>query len=109
MQGDFEHVKMAVALRTARAAVGWSQDELARITGIPKTTIARFETLEGGLKAFQLSALISAYHAQGIEIELWRGDKVTIKIDSKALQSAQARLADINERRSDRRKKLSVT
>ena len=108
MQDSYEHAKMAVSMRTARAAVGWSQDELARVTGIPKTTIARFETMEGGLKAAQLAALINAYHSQGIEIELWRGDKVTIRIDAKALQFAQSRLTDINERRADRRKKLRV-
>ena len=81
MQVDFEHVKMAVALRTARAAVGWSQDELARVTGIPKTTIARFETMEGGLKAAQLAALINTYNSKGIDVEFLRGNKVTIKID----------------------------
>lgn len=106
MQDGFEHAKMAVALRTARAAVGWSQDELARVTGIPKTTIARFETMEGGLKAAQLATLINAYNVQGIDVEFLRGEKVTIKIEGKALRLAQARLTDINERRSDRRKKL---
>lgn len=106
MQVDFEHVKMAVALRTARAAVGWSQVELARITGIPKTTIARFETMEGGLKAWQLATLINTYNSKGIDVEFLRGDKVTIKINEHALRFSGHRLADDNERRSDRRKNL---
>ena len=106
MQVDFEHVKMAVALRTARAAVGWSQDELARVTGIPKTTIARFETMEGGLKAAQLAALINTYNSKGIDVEFLRGNKVTIKIDEDALRLSGHRMTDSNGRRSDRRKKL---
>jgi transcriptional regulator with XRE-family HTH domain len=106
MQVDFEHVKMAVALRTARAAVGWSQDELARVTGIPKTTIARFETMEGGLKAAQLATLINTYNSKGIDVEFLRGNKVTIKIDEDALRSSGQRMTDGNGRRSDRRKKL---
>jgi len=106
MQVDYEHVKMVVALRTARAAVGWSQDELAHVTGIPKTTIARFETMEGGLKAAQLATLINTYNSKGIDVEFLRGNKVTIKIDEDALRFSGRRLTDSNRRRSDRRKKL---
>lgn len=40
-----------VALRAARAAAGWSQEEFAQLMGVAKTTVARIETLEMSARA----------------------------------------------------------
>ena len=37
--------RIAVAIRTARTALGWSQQEFADRMGVAKSTIARIETL----------------------------------------------------------------
>ena len=65
MQENLDKIKLVVALRSARAAVGWSQEELAHELGIAKTTIARMETFEGGLRAEQLSQInVCRFHGR---------------------------------------------
>ncbi len=86
----------------ARAAVGWSQEELAAQLGIAKTTIARMETLEGNISAAQLSQLVNLYASHGIELQFMVGDEVRVRADNNALTQAQARLLDVTLRRSDR-------
>ena len=108
MQVDFEHVKMAVALRTARAAVGWSQDELSKLSGIPKITIARFETLEGDLKAEQLMKLLDLYGSMGAKLELSGGDGFSLTVEGRMINLAGERLEDNSNRRADRKKGQGV-
>ena len=57
MKDNLDTIKLVVALRCARAAVGMSQEEMADLLGIPKTTLARVETMEGSLRADQLSKI----------------------------------------------------
>jgi transcriptional regulator with XRE-family HTH domain len=99
-----DQIKLAVALRTARAAVGWSQEELAIHLGMAKTTIARMETLEGGLRADQLSAIVRLYKSVGVELEFMFSDEVIVRVDANGLVEAQRRLLDQNLRRADRKK-----
>jgi transcriptional regulator with XRE-family HTH domain len=99
-----DQTKLAVALRTARAAVGWSQEELAGHLGMAKTTIARMETVEGGLRADQLAAIVRLYKSVGVEIEFMYEDEVVVRIDAKGLVEAQRRLLDQNLRRADKKK-----
>lgn len=104
MQENLDKIKLVVALRSARTAVGWSQEEFAQRLGIAKTTIARMETLEGGLRADQLSLILRLYKSVGVTIDFMLGDDVTIRIDPAALRQAQARLENSEMRRSDRKK-----
>ena len=104
MQVLFEQAKSVVALRMARACLGWSQEELANKVGIAKTTLARFETLEGGLTAEQLTRLLRLYHQMGVSIEFITSDDVILRASPAALQHASERLQDVNLRRADRRK-----
>ena len=99
-----DSIKLAVALRMARTAVGWSQEELASNLGMSKTTIARMETMEGGLRADQLSAILRLYKSVGVELEFMLSDEVTVKISAQGLEEAQRRLLDQNLRRADRKK-----
>lgn len=104
----YQSVKLAVALRTARSLVGWSQDELAKLSGIPKITIARFETLEGNLKAEQLMKLLDLYSSIGAKLELSAGEGFTISVDSKMINLAGERFADDTKRRADRKQGRSI-
>ena len=97
-------VKLTVAMRTARSVVGWSQDELSRLSGIPKITIARFETLESNLKAEQLMNLLDLYGSVGANLELSEGDGLTLTFEGKMINLAGERLADNSNRRAERKK-----
>lgn len=96
--------KIAIALRMARAAVGWSQVELADRIGIAKTTLARFETLEGGLRADQLTQLLRLYKSVGLELDFLEPDRVSVQISEAGLKLALERFLDSELRRKDRRK-----
>lgn len=96
--------KIAIALRMARAAVGWSQVELADRIGIAKTTLARFETLEGGLRADQLTQLLRLYKSVGVELDFLGPERVSVHISEVGLQLALERFLDTGLRRKDRRK-----
>lgn len=104
MQDKLDEIKLVVALRMARAAVGWSQVEVAERLGIAKTTLARLETLDGGLRADQLAQMIRLYKSVGVEMDIFYEDQVTLKVDREALLEAKARLEDDNLRRTDRKK-----
>ena len=108
IQTHYQSVKLAVALRTARSVVGWSQDELSKLSGIPKITIARFETLEGNLKAEQLMKLLDLYGSMGAKLELSGGDGFTLTVEGRMINLAGERLGDNSNRRADRKKGREV-
>jgi len=101
---ELDQIRLVVALRAARAAAGWSQEELAKHLQIPKTTLARAELMEGGLRADQLAQIVRLYKSLGVELDFMLGDDVTIRIDTEGLKRAQERLQDETRRRSDRKK-----
>ena len=104
LQTPYQLVKLAVALRTARSVVGWSQDELSKLSGIPKITIARFETLEGNLKADQFMRLLDLYGSLGTKLELSEGNGFTLIVGAEVIKFAAKRLKDHGKRRADRKK-----
>lgn len=108
MQEDLGKIKLVVALRMARAAVGWSQEELATQLGIPKTTIARMETQDGGLSAEQLARVLKLYRTQGVELDFMYEDEVKCTVSPQALAVAQGRLDDDTLRRNDRKRALHI-
>ena len=97
-------VKIAVALRAARAFVGMSQVELAERTGIPKVTLARVETLEGSLKAEQFIRIIDFFASQGVSIDMRGSSGLNVTITNHLLDVAGKRLRDETRRRTDRRR-----
>jgi len=106
---ELDQIRLVVALRAARAAAGWSQEELAKHLGMPKTTLARAELMEGGLKADQLAQIVRLYKSLGVQMDFMLGDDVTLRIDPEGLKQAQARLQDESRRRSDRKKTSATT
>jgi transcriptional regulator with XRE-family HTH domain len=98
-----ESGKIAVALRTARAAVGWNQEEFAQLMGVAKTTVARIETLEMSARAEYLSKAIRLFREVGVEVDLSELDAVPIRVSMLAVAKAVGDLQDVNKRRKDRR------
>lgn len=55
-------------VKAARALLGWSQDELARSSGVSKPTIARLETADGELGGYAgtRDKILAALEAAGV-------------------------------------------
>jgi transcriptional regulator with XRE-family HTH domain len=102
MKEELDSIKLVVALRTARAIVGWSQVEFADKMKLSKSTVARLETKESDVSFTVLKKILSEYKKMGIEIELLYSDNLNISIEPKALEAFKARLQDEENRRSDR-------
>lgn len=98
-----ENVKIAVALRSARIALGWNQQEFADKMAVAKSTIARIETLEMTPKADFLTLALRTFRDAGVVIDLLYSDKIVFTVESTALQEAQSRLDSEQMRRSDRK------
>lgn len=47
-------------IKTRREAKGWTQEQLAEATGIHRVTIARYETVNGGMTLESAQRLASA-------------------------------------------------
>ena len=102
MQEELDAIKLVVALRTARAIVGWSQVEFADKMKLSKSTVARLETKETDVTFTVMKKILSEYKKMGIVIELLYSDNLNILIEPKALEAFKALLQDEENRRSDR-------
>jgi transcriptional regulator with XRE-family HTH domain len=100
---SLETGKIVVALRAARAAAGWSQEEFAQLMGVAKTTVARIETLEMSARAEYLSKALRLFNEAGIEVDMSQPDSVPIRVSMRAVAKAVDDLQDVNKRRKDRR------
>ena len=94
----------AMALRAARAAIGLSQVAFAERTGIPKTTIARFETLEGAITENQFALMQAVLAEFGVVMHLNGDAPARVEITGAAVDYAVKRLEDDRQRRADRGK-----
>ena len=102
MQEELDSIKLVVALRTARAIVGWSQVEFAEKMGLSKSTVARLETREADISFTVLKKILSEYKKMGIEIDLLYSANLDISIEPRALEAFRKQLHDEENRRSDR-------
>lgn len=98
-----EKIKIAVAIRAGRAAMGLGQIEFAEMLGVAKSTVARIETLEVHAKAEFLSKALTLFRQSGLNVDLFQGDKVTIEVSAQALVQAQSRMDTEEMRRTDRK------
>jgi transcriptional regulator with XRE-family HTH domain len=104
-----ETIKVAVALRAARTAIGWSQQEFADKLGVAKSTIARIETMESVASAVVLMRAMQLLREGGVTVDLLTGKELTFHVASVALEEAARRLQDEQRRRVDRKKKGGAT
>lgn len=108
MENTLDNGKIAVALRTARAAAGWNQQEFADRMGVAKSTIARIETLEMAAKGDLLLKAMRLFREVGIEVDLYAPTNLPILISDIAIAMAVDALADETRRRSDRRSGIAA-
>ena len=97
-------IKIAVAIRASRAAIGWNQQELADLLGIAKTTIARIETMEMKPSATFLIESMQLFKKYGVNISLF-DEGLSITFSDEAVSTAEGLLLDETKRRSDRKRK----
>jgi len=95
--------KVAVAIRTARAAAGINQQDFSEMMGVAKTTIARIETLEMKATAEFLLDCVYFFKSVGIELDMHDYDNLIIKVSNEAINTAASNLEDVTKRRSDRK------
>jgi transcriptional regulator with XRE-family HTH domain len=70
MRASTNDIEIAISsgqARAARALIGWSQDRLVEVSGVPKRTIARFELGDGSPQRRTLAAIQAALEAAGVE------------------------------------------
>lgn len=103
-----EKIKIAVALRAARTALGWSQQEFADHMQAAKSTVARIETLEMDPKAEFLNRALWQFRERGVSVDLIHPEKIVITIGNEALTEAQSRLDDDQMRRADRKTNVEL-
>ena len=102
MEFSDENMKIAVAIRAARTAIGWSQQELADKLKVSRPTIARMETLAILPKADLVARILRFFKDSGVTVDTIYSDDLIIHVDKKALGEAKARLMDEGMRRADR-------
>ena len=107
MDNSFENAKIAIAIRSARTAIGWNQQEFADLMEVAKSTITRVETLEMAAKADFLNRAMRLFRDAGVIVDLYQLDTIPMSIESKAILIAKGRLEDGSLRRSDRKGPLS--
>ena len=95
--------KVAVAIRTARAAAGINQQDFSEMMGVAKTTIARIETLEMKATAEFLLDCVYFFKSIGIELDMHDYDNLVIRVSNQAINTAASNLEDVTKRRSDRK------
>ncbi|HQT03356.1 MAG TPA: helix-turn-helix transcriptional regulator [Thiotrichales bacterium] len=99
-----ESTKAAIAIKTARTALGLSQLEFAEMMGVAKTTLARVETLEAQVKLDFYMKAVKLINSLGIEVDAISEDNIIIKIKPKAQKAVVESLANEANRRSDKKK-----
>jgi transcriptional regulator with XRE-family HTH domain len=75
---------MPAQARAARALIGWSQDELAAFSNIPKRTIVRFEASVGVPRRSTIAAIQAALEAAGVEFIFENGGGAGVRLKKEA-------------------------
>ncbi len=103
MENAFDNGKIALAIRTARAAAGWNQQDFADRMEVAKSTIARIETLEIAAKGDFVMRAMRLFREHGIDVDLMAATDLPIRISDLAITASVNALKDESNRRSDKR------
>ncbi|MCG7598634.1 helix-turn-helix domain-containing protein [Halomonas sp. McH1-25] len=102
-EADIEtNVKIAVAMRAVRSAMGLNQAQFAELIGVSKPTIARIETLELPMRFEIYAKTLKILKKLGVTVDTLYTDSVHIEIEPKAIDLLKEKLMDDTRRRSDR-------
>ena len=103
MENAFDNGKIAVAIRTARAAAGWNQQEFADLMKVAKSTVARIETLEIAAKGDFVMRAMRLFRENGIDVDLMSASDLPIRISDRAIAASVDAIKQETNRRSDRK------
>ena len=103
MENAFDNGKIAVAIRTARAAAGWNQQEFADLMKVAKSTVARIETLEIAAKGEFVMRAMRLFRENGIDVDLMSASDLPLRISDRAIAASVDAIKDETNRRSDRK------
>lgn len=98
-------VRTALAVRSVRSAIGYSQEQFAKFIGSSKPTIARIETMETLMSPTLYEQMIMKLRLHGITVDALSREGVSVLFDNDAFTLLQEQLQDDARRRSDRKKK----
>lgn len=94
-------IRAAIALRSARTGLGWSQETAAQHSGLSKTAIARIETMVGQISLQNVYRLMDVYAHHGVQISDPRNVPLQVTFGPDALDIATQLLTDPSRKRSD--------
>ena len=103
MENAFDNGKIAIAIRTARAAAGWNQQDFADLMKVAKSTVARIETLEIAAKGDFVMRAMRLFRENGIDVDLMAVSGLPIRISDLSIGALVDALKDETNRRSDRK------
>ena len=103
MENAFDNGKIAVSIRTARAAAGWNQQDFADLMKVAKSTVARIETLEIAAKGDFVMRAMRLFREKGIDVDLMAPSDLPIRISDFAIADSIDAIKDETNRRSDRK------
>lgn len=96
------NLKIAVAMRAVRGALGVSQGDFAAIIGVSKPTIARIETLEVAMRLETYTKILKTLKEMGVTVDTIYTDSVHVEFEPEALEMLKQKLADPDKRRQGR-------
>lgn len=96
------HLKIAVAMRAVRGALGLSQSDLAELIGVSKPTVARIETLEVPMRFDAYANMMKNLKKIGVNVDTVLSDNVQVEFEPQALTALLTKLSDQGKRRKDR-------
>ena len=96
------HLKIAVAMRAVRGALGINQADFASLIGVSKPTVARVETLEAPMRLDAYSNMLQKLREMGVRVDTLYTESVQVEFEPKALESLLNKLSDLQSRRPDR-------
>lgn len=99
---DYYNGKIAIAIRTARAATGWSQQEFAEKMGASLPTVSRVESLKTVVRADFIMKAVRVFHDVGVELNLFTTDTIKVVVlepgiflATKKLEGPQEHIGDL--------------
>ena len=103
------HLKIAVAMRAVRGALGINQAEFAKLIGVSKPTVARVETLEVPMRLDAYSNMLQKLREMGVKVDTLYTESVQVEFEPQALESLLNKLSDPQSRRPDRLEAKAAT
>jgi DNA-binding XRE family transcriptional regulator len=102
-----ENVKFAVALRGARAMLGWGQQDFADMLSVAKSTVARIETLEMEPKAEFWTRAVRLFKDSGLTVDISGDEGVQLHINEAGLNRFVSGLQEEKAQRPVRSKAVA--